>query len=203
MKSGAQTTVRGEHFLHKELWRVVERQEEQAAAVRTGRFYNDLAAMIFAFLTLEGYLNFVGQRLAPEDWKNERVHFAKSGFEGKLLKILELTGLTPDRQKRPFTTVYELKALRDRIVHAKTETFQRTLNHGTHRAPSLHRVPLDTIVNEKRSKIAAEDVKKFIEEIHAAAKKKFHDPWFGNKPFGGIMMHASGSTQLVPAALAV
>jgi hypothetical protein len=61
-----ETTFNGESLLHRELWRVVEMQGEFAE--RRGErwaFYTDLVAMVFAFHTVEAYLNFVGGLLAP------------------------------------------------------------------------------------------------------------------------------------------
>ena len=60
-----QTFIEGERFLHRELWRVVERQLNHASVTPKGAFYDDLVAMVFALHTLEAYLNFAGERLAP------------------------------------------------------------------------------------------------------------------------------------------
>ena len=60
------TSVEGERFIHKELWRVVIRQLEHAKANPSGAFYDDLVAMTFAFHALEAYLNYVGEKLAPD-----------------------------------------------------------------------------------------------------------------------------------------
>ena len=66
MKS-VRTSVEGERFLHKDLWRVVERQLDHALGTPRGAFYDDLVAMVFALHALEAYLNFVGERVAPEN----------------------------------------------------------------------------------------------------------------------------------------
>src|SRR4051794_8056667 len=116
--------VEGEHLLHRILWQVVERQLSNASKNPSGSFYDDLAAMVFASHALEAYVNFVGERLDPEFWKDERIHFRATGFAGKLSKILELCGIEePSKTERPYSTVWTLKALRDRIAHAKPERF--------------------------------------------------------------------------------
>src|SRR5688572_20133205 len=96
MSTRVQTTVEGERFIHKELWRVVERQLDHAKRIPSGAFYDHLVAMTFAFHTLEAYLNYVGEKLAPDIWKDERNYFRKEpfrGFDGKVRKVLELVGV--------------------------------------------------------------------------------------------------------------
>jgi hypothetical protein len=46
--------------------------------------------MVFAFHTLDAYLNYAGEHLAPEIWQNEGEFFAKQpyrGFDGKIRKV--------------------------------------------------------------------------------------------------------------------
>jgi hypothetical protein len=193
------TTIEGERFLHKELWRVVERQFEHAAAHPTGSLYDYLVAMVFAFHTLEAYLNFVGERLAPELWQDERNFFRNEpyrGFDGKLRKVLELVELPePDRESRPYSTVWLLKGLRDLIVHARPERFRSVIEHTADDQPSLHHTPLDGLVTVENAARAREDVAQFIETIHAHAKPKLaHDLWFGAQAFHGPLQYSSGHT---------
>lgn len=89
------TNIEGEVFLYKELWRVVGRQLDYAIENETGAFYDRLVAMVFSFMVFEAYLNFAGERLDPEIWKDERVFFQKEpyrGFMGKLKFVLERCG---------------------------------------------------------------------------------------------------------------
>lgn len=50
------TEVNGEIQFHRHIWRVAVRQPAHAQSNRTGSFYDDLVAMVFAFATLEEYL---------------------------------------------------------------------------------------------------------------------------------------------------
>jgi len=142
----ARTLIEGERFLQKDLWRVVERQLEHATLVPTGAFYDDLVAMVFALHALEAYLNFVGERIAPDIWKDEREYFRKTpyrGFDGKVRKVLELSGLAePSRDVRPYSTVWLLKDLRDLIAHAKPMRFGSVVEHESNDKPSLLHSPL-------------------------------------------------------------
>jgi hypothetical protein len=66
--------------------------------------------MVFAFHSIEGYLNFVGEKILPELWKDEKKNFSRTGIRGKLSKICECCGIAlPDKGRRPYSTVSELK----------------------------------------------------------------------------------------------
>lgn len=145
-----ETTYKGRSFLHRELWRVVHIQGE-IIEERKGRgaFYNDLIAMVFALHTVEAYLNFVGELLAPAIWKDERNYFRKEpyrGFEGKMRKVMELVSLPWTADVRPLKTVLDLKELRDLIAHPKTEHMggsAKTSGKGLHfplAVPTLNKI---------------------------------------------------------------
>jgi hypothetical protein len=196
----ARTLIEGERFLHKDLWRVVERQLEHAAGTPRGSFYDDLVAMVFALHALEAYLNFVGGRLAPDIWTNEREYFKREpyrGFEGKVRKVLELAALPePGRDARPYSTVWFLKDLRDLIAHAKPFTFNSIVEHTVDVEPPLNRTSFDALVSRENAERARDDIKAFAEAIHAAARPKVNDLWFGEAPFGGTIQYSSGHTTL-------
>lgn len=192
----ARTFLEGEHFVHKELWKVVERQLEHAAANPTGSFYDNLAAITFASLFIEGYLNFVGQLLAPAFWKDERKHFSKVGFLGKLRKVLELADVHVDESARPFSTIRKLQRLRDRIVHARPEKITESVHHHPGALPDFQHAPLNALLTKQETERFVTDVRELAETIHASVRRKAHSPWLGTSPFGGITMHVSGHTEL-------
>jgi hypothetical protein len=194
------TTISGEFFLHKELWRVVCRQIEHAKANPQGAFYDDLVAMVFASHALEAYLNCAGEQLAPDFWKNERQHFRATGFAGKLQKILGLCGIAePDKNSRPYKPVWDLKALRDRIAHAKPEKFSETFDHTEQAEPPLYRPPLGGLVTHENSLRAAEDIKTVVELIHSAAKARVQDDdsWFRVDALEGALSHSTDGTTVI------
>jgi hypothetical protein len=194
-------TFKGESLLHRELWRVVKMQADFAEEQEEGSFYTNLVAMVFAFHTVEAYLNFVGGRLAPEVWRDERNYFRNEpyrGFEGKLRKVMELVGLRwREPADRPFKTILELKALRDLIAHAKPETLAGEIPHPTGTeppiiVPSLHQM----VTGEKRAE-AVSDVEHFLNQIHSlAAPKVKDDRWFGTRALRGPSYHFFSHTQL-------
>jgi hypothetical protein len=189
MTARARTTVEGTRLLHRELWRVVGRQLDQGVAQPRGAFYEDLVAMVFALHTLEAYLNYVGELLAPQIWANERKYFSKNpfrGFDGKVRKVLELVGLPePDRDLRPYSTVWSLKDLRDTIAHARPERFSGTYEHPGDADMPFQTTPLDSVATRANAEMARLDITQFIEAIHTAAKPRVTDVWFGSVALEG------------------
>ena len=203
MSKAAHTLTEGTHFLHKELWRIVGRQLDHGMAQPTGSFYDNLVAMVFALHTLEAYLNFVGDLLAPDTWKDERKFFRIEpyrGFDGKLRKVLELVGISePARDIRPYSTVWFLKDFRDLISHAKPERFKSTKDHSVDEEPQLHHMPFDERITRENAERARDDIAAFIEMIHVAAKPrvpKDKAAWFGSVALEGLLQIASGHTIL-------
>lgn len=198
----ALTQREGKRFLHKDLWLVVERQFEHATATPKGSFYDHLVAMVFALHSLEAYLNFVSEQLAPDLWGNERDFFRKEpyrGFEGKVRKVLELVSLPePNRDTRPYSTVWLLKDLRDLIAHAKPFPIDDIVEHSADEKPSLHLTSFDTLISRENAEYARDDINTFAKSIHAAAKPKITFPLFGAMPFGGVIQHISGHTTKAP-----
>jgi hypothetical protein len=194
-KQMLRTTVEGEHFLHKILWITTKRQMEHAEEKPTGAFYDYLASMVFASHSLEAYLNFIGERLAPEFWQDERKHFRTIGFGGKVRKVLELSAVPePDEGSRPYRTILELKKLRDMIAHAKIERFSQSVDHLHDDMPERYRTPIDLMVTPENAGIAIADVEAFANRIHAAAGALVQDVWFGKTAFDGVLRRASGHT---------
>lgn len=195
------TTVEGESLLHRQLWRVVELQAGLSAERTAGSFYANLVAMVFAFHTIEAYLNFVGERLAPEIWQDERNFFRKEpyrGFDGKLRKVLELVGFPWfEPVPRPLKTVLELKDLRDIITHAKPEKLTKPIYHPDNTEPPWIVSTLNQLVTEQTRSAAISDVEQFLEHVHSLALPKVKDAWFGSKALRGPLQYVVRQTTKV------
>ncbi len=195
------TTYKGEHILHRQLWQIVAEEAERATVLDREWFNPSLVAMVFAFHTVEAYLNYLGERLAPEIWKDERDYFRKEpyrGFEGKLRKITELVGQSWTPPDRPLATILELKQLRDFIAHGKPEKLRGVISHpdGTdapYFAPTLWQ---KMVILSDKSKSVLSDVELFLCQLHDCAKPKLkvNDVWFGDHPLRGPLDYTGYST---------
>lgn len=188
----------GQEYLHKSVWCVVQRQLDYAAANPKGALYDDLVAMAFAFHTLEGYLNYVGGKIAPDLWSDEKEQFRESGVIGKLKALCERCGLaTPDFGKRPYGTVSELKKLRNAMAHPRPQEIGGTVEYDERNPPPLFpKSYLAKFVSHEKALRARDDVKCIADQIHAAALAKFPGGDLGPDALDGIMSMRSSATRL-------
>jgi hypothetical protein len=103
-----------------------------------------------------------------------------------------------DASTRPVCTVRELQTLRDRVVHARPEAINKTFSHAVGKLPLFHNVALIDMLTKQKTALFVKDGRALTERIHADAQRKAHSPWLGTPPFGGITMHVSGHTELMP-----
>jgi hypothetical protein len=197
-----ETTYNGEMFAHRLLWQVVEEQSRLATERELEWSKPALVAMVFGFHTVETYLNFIGERLDPETWQNERDFFRNEpyrGWNGKLRKVMELVELPlPEPVERPLKTILELKKLRDLIAHPKSEKLagKMTHNDGTE-SPYLASALRSMYTPKEKMTMAVCDVEQFLNQIHKIAKLKVNDDiWFGNEALRGPYQNSVRSTSL-------
>ena len=153
---------------------------------------------VMAYLTYEAYINFLGDRVAPEAWKNERDFFncdPYRGIAGKLKKISEVCHIQNLKKgERPYQTIIELYSLRDYLSHGKPDKYETQIKHSRRNEPSLFHSNLYQLVTPEKMKRALEDVKVFIEFLHWKAEPYVTDQMFGDKPLEGIIEHSQGDT---------
>jgi hypothetical protein len=196
------TTYEGEEYLHRILWQIVEDESQRAVETEREWLNPTVVAMVFAFHTVEAYLNFVGERLAPEIWKDERNYFRKApyrGWEGNLRKVMELVGLSLASEDRPLKTILELRDLRDLIAHGKSERLTGEVVHLSGTEPPILASTLSQMVTE-REKLgnALADVYQLLKQIHQLAQPKLKDEdlWFGADPLRGPSDYTVRSTTI-------
>lgn len=189
-------TSEGEEYLHKETWRVVKRQFERPDNPNRGAMYDDLVAMVFAAYTLEGYLNFVGDKILRGVWQNERG--IEGGLEGKLTLILQACSLPDfDKGRRPYATVAALIKLRNSITHPKTHKLKSQTIYSEGKEPPLFsKTYLETLVSRDKALQARDDVRCIVDRIHAAAVAKFPALHLGDDGLEGILNQHSHAAKL-------
>jgi hypothetical protein len=147
-------------------------------------------------------LNYVGERLAPDVWKDERNNFRREpyrGLEGKIRKVLELVGFPWQPTTEPLKTILELKSLRDLIAHGKAEKRSGEIVHAGSGDMSFPASTLQRMVGSRENlKQVLSKVENFLNQIHQLAIPKV-DPrevWFGVHPLLGPLSTGSHSTEL-------
>jgi hypothetical protein len=140
----AETQIRGELYTHRLLWECcIELSEAAEKTRRLGRslFNFELSSMLMAFLTYESYINFLGDRLAPEIWKREKEYFNEipyKGIEGKLKMVCEICHISNiEKNRRPYQTIKELSSLRTYLSHAKPDKYEKVVRHARGMDPKM------------------------------------------------------------------
>jgi hypothetical protein len=197
------TRFHGKELIHRHLWEIVEAEAKLANAQDRGWRNPTLVAMVFAFHTVEAYLNYVGECLAPEIWKDERNFFRKEpyrGWDGKLRKVMELVCLPwPEPVARPLRTILELKQLRDLIAHGKSEPLTGEVIHAHDTLSPFPLSTLDSMITP-RDKLASvlPDVEQFLDQIHSLARARIRpDPMFGEHALRGAKSYTSNDISRV------
>jgi hypothetical protein len=155
--------------------------------------------MVFAYHALEGYLNFVGEKIAPDLWKEEKEQLSDTGIAGKLRAICERCEISiPEKGKRPYSTVIEVKKLRDAMAHPKIyKTTQKTEYAEGKTRPLFRRNYLVSLVDHKKAIRARDDVKRIGDRIHSAAVSRFPTAGLGSDAFEGIVGMSSSASRLL------
>jgi hypothetical protein len=159
-------------YTHNQLWAVCSYYSEAAKSDRAGAFYLNLGAMLLAFFTLEAYLNHIGQLICPSLWENEREVFRSTGTFGKLDFLLEISGISFDKSKRPYQTLKKLQQLRDRLAHGRPEHIKskQKIKPGQLKFISS---TIEKLVSQNEVARSLEDVKKVVDDLNSATNLHF------------------------------
>jgi hypothetical protein len=196
------TVYEGKDWPHRLMWAIVEEQAKLARERTHDWSKPALVAMVFAFHAMEAYINYVGISLAPEIWANEKEHFRKTGFKGRLRDVMERAGVAWTPDKPPLQTVLQLKQLRDAIAHGKPEKQAGEIKHAENTETPYPKFKLRSMFTPKgKMESAVHDVEELANKIQANAKLKLkaeggEDVWFGDEAFQGPQSYSFGRTTL-------
>jgi hypothetical protein len=110
-------------FAHEILWRASQ------SALHASKIEHDairpdhlaIQSLLCGFLAFEGFINLVGEEIAPDAWLDERIFFARSEFRGIEGKVGYIFSLFPETQLRkgedPYQTFSALRRIRDALAH--------------------------------------------------------------------------------------
>jgi len=189
------TKKHGESFPHKELWQCANTLYEHGREVKKGGLYFDLATILMAYFTYEAYINIAGERLDPEAWKNEKCFFNQKdyyGIDGKLKRIKEICGnFEVDKSKEPYHTIRMAGKFRSTVVHAKTNKYEKSIEHYIEHDSSPWPEDCFPCVNEDNAKKVLVNTELFIKYLHEHIKPYLDDDdVFKDEALIGIMDYA-------------
>lgn len=119
-------------FSYEILWRAAQTALSMAE-VKDPRIRIDhlsIHSILTAFLAFEGFINLVGDEIAPAIWKTERDFFSGPKFIGIVGKIEYLFTLFPNielkKGEEPYQTFSKVKATRDNLAHNRVLNYSET-----------------------------------------------------------------------------
>jgi hypothetical protein len=162
---------------YRSLWHAAEQLRVNGEKDDDNGFWSLLAATLFVFIAYEGFLNDLGERVAPDIWVGEREFFSKRTFVGTLGKtrfLAQRIGLALDRVGRPYSTLAELSGWRNGLVHPRTVRVHGTRRiAGNHRPPTAR--PMAFALIERPSFVARsfEDIAAIADKLLSAASQDY------------------------------
>lgn len=180
-------------YNHRIIWLTAEKNLKLATSQPLNKDANffALGAIFLFFAAFEGYLNWLGTRIAPEVWKDERQFFSRSPFKGTLgkykylAKILQLP--TPDNSQGPFKTADSLLELRNMVAHPKPEEGERKVKVSDGNFPPLYQCELEKKVSPEAARFAEEHLKKLTDELHCKAQQAYPYSVDESNAFGPLL----------------
>lgn len=180
-----------EVYNHRILWLAAERNLQQASSSREDAKYFSIGAMFLFFAAFEGYLNWLGNRIAPEVWENERQFFSRNPFQGTLGKyrfLAKALGLSdPDPAQGPFQTAKELLDLRNMLAHPKAEVGERRVKCKDGHFPPHYQSELGKKVSPDAASRAQDHLKKLADNLHHHAKQAYPSNVFESNAFDSML----------------
>jgi len=169
-----------------DLWTAVELHVrlESKTQDKKERLTARISSLVFAFFTLEAYLNHLGAKARPDLWegKKEREYFSGRktingqkyfGPIGKLQFLLSQCGMNYDESSQDIQTIRRLKQFRDLLAHGKTEEDSLPISCPSGKTPELIVPEVWQYVQSDLTESAYKHVRDIIERLHQSALKAF------------------------------
>ncbi|MGR8998515.1 MAG: hypothetical protein ACU88J_05645 [Gammaproteobacteria bacterium] len=191
MKKEQEPNQTFETYNHRILWRAAEGNLRQATSSTGDAKFFALGAMFLFFAAFEGYLNWLGTRIAPEIWQVERQFFSRSPFQGTLGKYRFLAKIlclpNPDPSQGSFQTAKDLLELRDMVAHPKAEAGKRLVKIKEGYFSAHYQSKLEKKVSPVAASRAKEHLKELAEGLHREAKQTYSCNIHESNAFGPIL----------------
>ena len=151
-----------EIYNHRILWITAHKNLALSRASEDDALFFALSAMLMMYFAFEGYLNWLGNLIAPEVWHNEKEFFNRPPYQATLGKYLYLSKIlvlqAPNKSEGLFQTAKELQQLRDKVVHPRSESGKRSVKFAEGKFPRNYQSWLSTKVSAKKRDRAEKDI---------------------------------------------
>lgn len=154
-------------------------------------------SFLSGFSAFEGFLNFVGEEIAPEAWDNERQFFTlKSGYRGIDGKVKYLfskfSDIELDENSEPYINFRKMNNIRNHLVHNRVNRYEE---ESVDENPSF-RTHWEDFDTPEKVKPCLDCLKEFAETIRIEAVKLLVDNHRSHRlhfpAFSGPILHSEG-----------
>ena len=173
MKQFVENTV---IYPHEILWRSAMTSLDLIQKIEDAREdHLSIQALLNGFLAFEGFINFVGLKLFPDIWVDERRFFSGDdykGIEGKVAYLFEKFGMHLSKGQEPYQTFKKVKGIRDILAHPKPHQYCKTteIADSDDRPLLSYKTQWDEFENRDAVSAALnEGIKKLAEQIRRKA----------------------------------
>lgn len=162
-----------EVYNHYILWNTALKNLSLATPESKDAKFYALGTMLLSFFAFEGYLNWLGSKIAYDVWNEEKQFFSREPFIGTLGKYRFLAMLlrlpSPNAASSFFQTATLLSELRDSAVHPKPEFGSRIVKFSGNHYPPHYQGSLEKAVSPELAVRAKEHLEALAEELHREA----------------------------------
>jgi hypothetical protein len=188
--------ITGEIFSHRLLWHTAQSLHKRASKEPSGSYHGYLAAVMFTFFASEAFLNFLGEKVAPDEWSQERDVFSKDpyrGTYGKLRLLCERLKLKPG-SNRPWSSLEELAEARFAVVHARPDRVDQVFKASRPEDVPTHRDPVIFAYGEAAfATRVMDDAEEVADQLMTAALAAgYRLDAHGPRAFRGMTWHQGG-----------
>jgi hypothetical protein len=173
----ATARLSGEIYNHRLLWHTAEVLYDRGREGLEGSHHYLLAAQLFIYLAFEGFVNFLGAKIAPAEWRNEREAFSREpyrGTQGKLDFLLARLKLDFPKGSRPYQTFREVERRRDYMVHSRPEVVDSVVRASTPAGLPRSKEPeLFTHSDPSFVRRAFDDIEDIADRLQTEAQRAF------------------------------
>ena len=131
-----------------------------------------MQSLLTAYLAFEAFINFLGECLDPDAWRNEKTFFNQPsyyGIEGKIKRLAErLPNFVFEKGQRPYQTIKKVGKFRTILVHGKPYHYEKEVpDEGS--KTDMYEFVWDEYLSLENVNRSREAIKKFCESLRSEA----------------------------------
>jgi hypothetical protein len=191
--------IKGTAYPHEYLWRASTRSLNMAKANEKERYYLLMQSLLTSYLAFEAFINYLGECLDPDVWKDERSFFNQAnyyGIEGKVKRLAErLPSFALKKGEKPYQAIMEVRKFRNLLVHGKPYYFKKTREIANDDPEiDMFEFNWDEFISLESVEKSRSAIKDFSESLRSQAQTISGDLHLCHKAFEGPLAHSEGET---------